>query len=423
MPIDVARGLREDLASAIEEEEAKVATPEPVETPEPTVEPETPPETTEATDGRLRGPDGKFVAKDKAIEEAEKPAEPAKEIRTAPTEAAAKPGEPKPSPTPKATVDPIAAATARWTANDKAMLAKLPAEAQQFIARRHSEMVGDYERKTEALATFRKEYEPVDQMFAPFRQQMQSQGFTAGTLIQAWANVEKQLIDGKGVDVVAKIVKDYRVDPAAVAAALGLNQATAAVQPKPNGQADGAAIQLDPDVSNLLQAHLSKMLEPLQKQLGELNGFTQAQKDAEARRQQAELNRQTQAANQELQTFIDAAGKDGQPLHPHYAEVVDVMIALAQRVHAAGQKPDLESIYDQAVYATPSTREKLLAAQTAAQEATQRAEARAKATAARSAAVSVTGAPTGGPAPRARKEPASIRDALLEAAAEHEDAA
>ncbi len=413
--VDVARGMREDLEAAITEVEAAEAAPEPAEKPvEPAVT-ETPEAPEPATGERPRGPDGKFLPK-AAAEEA-----PPVDVAVKPTqeEAAAKPDDKAASPA-KAS-DPIAAATARWSQADKAVLAKLPPEAQQFLVRRHTEMEADHTKKTQAIAEFRKEYEPVEQLFQPFLPQMQQQGFTRASLIKAWADVEQQLIQGKGVDVIARIVKDYRIDPGEVAKTLGLSAASATAPQ--TVQSNAAAVQLDPEVDKLLQGYLTPLLAPIQKQLADVTGFTQQQRDQMVRQQQQQRDQEMSSANQTVQQFIDAVGKDGQPLHPHYAEVESFMVTLATAERAAGRRPDLEQIYDQAVYATPTTRAKLLAAQTAAQEATRQAQARAKATASRNAAVSVTGAPTGGPAPRTKKEPASIREALMEAAAEADDAA
>jgi hypothetical protein len=121
-----------------------------------------------------------------------------------------------------------------------------------------------------------------------------------------------------------------------------------------------------------------------------------------------------------IEAFKGAKDPSGNLLHPHYDELEADMVDLWKVAQAAGQQPTLEDVYDKAVWANTSTRQKLLDAQTAAQEAQraaaekkQRDEARAKAERARKASSSVTGAPGSS---QARMQPGpgerSLRDQL-----------
>lgn len=402
---DVAPGIRDDLAAAISAAESSVETPAPAQAEAAVVEtPEIEAEGVEQpTEGRKRGPDGKFLPK-------EGDSDP---VEATPAQAKAKPAAEAPV-EPKATTEALPPIAARWSAADKAMLATLPKEAQDFMTRRYSEMEADHTKKTQAIADLKREYEPIDQMFAPFRPQMQQQGWTPATLIRAWANVEQDLMSGKGADVIAKIARDYRVEPQAIAKAIGIaGQAPAGAAPQPGTGTDPT---FDPAVEKLLEAKFGALLTPLQQELQRLQGNEQ-------RRVNEDINQKTQVANRTVQGFIDAAEPNGDLKHPHYAEVESHMVVLAQAEKAAGRVPDLERIYDQAVWANPSTREKLRAAETAALEAKTRAESVAKAKAARNASSSVTGAPGSGLPPKGNSsDDKSLRELIAEAAADNEAA-
>lgn len=400
---DVAPGIRDDLAAAIsaaESEAPAVVTeavipvePEAVEGAEHVEQP---------TEGRKRGPDGKFLPK-------EGDAEP---VEVAPAQAKTKPAAETPVEPKTPPADSLPPYTKRWSAADRQVLGSLPKEAQEFFTRRYSEMESDHTAKTQAIADLKREYEPIDQMFAPFRPQMQQQGWTPATLIRAWANVEQDLMSGKGADVIAKIARDYRVEPQAIAKAIGIaGQAPAGAAPQPGAGTDPT---FDPAVEKLLEAKFGALLTPLQQELQRLQGNEQ-------RRVNEDINQKTQVANRTVQGFIDAAEPNGDLKHPHYAEVESHMVVLAQAEKAAGRVPDLERIYDQAVWANPSTREKLRAAETAALEVKAREQSVAKAKAARTASSSVTGAPGSGLPPKGKSsDDKSLRDQLLEAAEAHE---
>ena len=96
-----------------------------------------------------------------------------------------------------------------------------------------------------------------------------------------------------------------------------------------------------------------------------------------------------------------------------------MMTSLAQAALASKQAvPSLDQLYETAVFATPSTRDKVLTAQRQQEEAKRTEEARTKAASARRAGSSVTGAPGTGQAPTGRgASELSLRE-QLEAAAD-----
>jgi hypothetical protein len=372
-----ADDLRSMLSNAVEEAEA------PAETERPS-KPE-----------RARGPDGKFVAKEGAEEPAEstQPAEAAQ-----PVEGEAPAEEQQEEPATPATEPP-----GHWKAEDKEMFKKAPAEMQAWALRREKEITADYTRKTQAIAELKREYEPVDQMFAPFKAQMHAQGWTPSSLIKAWADVEQRLMRGDGVNVVSDIVRQYKIDPSQLVRSLGIQ--AAAPQQGQEGQPP------DPVLANI-ESRLAQMVTPLQERI---NSLTQDLTN----RQRAEMLHAQRAAEQQVEAFINATAENGEPLHPHYAEVENDMVALAQIERANGRVPDLQTLYDRAVWANPSTRAAQIAAQQTAAAKKAQDEARAKAAAAKKAASSVTGAPSAGQAPKEKSaETKSLRELIEDATAD-----
>jgi hypothetical protein len=135
----------------------------------------------------------------------------------------------------------------------------------------------------------------------------------------------------------------------------------------------------------------------------------------------------------EIEQFSSAVDNAGVALHPHFSEVENQMAVLAELARASGRSiPPLSELYEQAVWANPSTRQSMLdernaaaEAQRAADEKKRHEEVRAKAAASRRAGASVSGAP-GSTSQAAAGRPngtGSVREALLAAAEEHADAA
>ena len=64
-----------------------------------------------------------------------------------------------------------------------------------------------------------------------------------------------------------------------------------------------------------------------------------------------------------VQTFAEEKTEAGTPAHPHFSEVERDMAIQAEAIVATGVRPDLNSLYDNASWANPGVREKLLAAE------------------------------------------------------------
>ena len=362
-----------------------------------------------------RSPDGKFKkAGDTVAAEAEPEAAEAKtegEGEAAPE----KTDEEKAEAAKEASAKAETELTGKWSAKDKEAFKALPPEGKELILRRHKEMEGAFTKKTQEIAAFRKEYEPVSRLLEPWNDRMKQSGYTPQSLITAWANVEKRLMEGDGVGVVAGLIKGYKIDLGKVASALGIKplaqaaQRSDTAQPEAISQDGAQPIQLPPEITDQLRS--------LQERI-----------DAQDRERADAARRARMGAEQnvmsEIEKFKGAQDDKGNLLHPHFDELEEKMTSLAQAAIAARKPvPSLKELYEDAVWANPSTREAKLAADRKAQQDKAATEARAKAAAAKKAASSVTGAPGSGQAPAARgKAEQTLREQLLEAAAENESA-
>ena len=356
---------------------------------------------------RPRGPDGKFIR-------AEGDAEP--EPAAAAPQQAEKPAADK-------SAEPVAAATTKepptnWPDAHKTMFKGLPGAAQEFLLGRYNEMTADYTRKTQEIASIRREYEPIAQMFAPYQDVLRQRGTSVAGVVQAWYDVERQLMSGgpTAVAALARVAQNYKIPPDQVAAALGIRPTAQQPQPPqlgPDGQMPaieqppGQQIQLPPEIVQRLTEHDQWIAQ-------------------EQHRQQLAAYHQHQQAGQRVMNEIDqfAAATDnaGATLHPYFKEVEDDMTRLALAAQArGGTPPPLSELYDQAVWANPSTRAQLLAANRAADEAQRaaaeekrKADVRAKAEQSRRAGASVSGAPgsTSQAAGRPRSS-GSVREDLM----------
>jgi hypothetical protein len=300
---------------------------------------------------------------------------------------------------------PVASGTeppANWAAKDKETFKGLPAEAQKFLLDRHKSMEAAFTKKTQEIAEFRREFDPVNKIFEPYRDRMKAAGYTPIKLIQNWFNVEKRLMEGEGVDVVAGLVRGYQVNLGDVARALGLTprqtNGNGAAQP---GQPDHQPVHISPE-------------HPIMRELSAIQARLAADDNMrvnEARRLQTTAETRVMS---EIDQFKSALDDKGSPLHPHFDELEEAMTHLAQSaVMARKPVPQLKELYETAVWANPSTREATLAARERAQQAKAADEARAKAAQARKAGSSVTGAPGSGQAPTGRsRTDLSLREQL-----------
>lgn len=339
------------------------------------------------------------------------------------TEAPAADTKEKPAEEAKPAAETTAAAEtqktlAGWKKVDQEMFKKQSPEAQQFLVRRHKEMTADYTKKLQDISRFKGDYEPVDKMFEPYKETMKQKGFTIPQLVESWANVEKKLASGDqgALEVIGGLINGYKVPRDKIAALIGIRPQAAATETAARTNGAGTAEQQAQPTPAQLPPEIMQMFQEVQNMKQAVTGLTTAQRQA----QQAAVNAAGEKAMREIEEFKGATDGKGTLLRPYFEELEPDMLRLVRGFQEAKQPvPTLAELYETAVWAKPSTREKLLAAKEQSEEQKRADQAKTKAAAARKAAVSVTGAPGSGQASPIRGTPErSLREEIEERLAE-----
>ena len=255
-----------------------------------------------------------------------------------------------------------------WPKDFAQQFEALEPAAQHMFMQRYKELEGDYTKKTQAVAKYKKRQDAFDEIMQPFRGDFERAGMDdVGAIRQLLAAHDYLRKDPQ--NAIAWLANQYGVDMAAVGN-------------DPAAEDD----YTDPTV------------KALQQQVAQLTGFIQ--------NQQTQQQSQMQASTQSL---IDqfAAEKDanGNIAHPHFDAVSNRMGVLIQ----SGEAPDLKSAYDMAVYADPKLRQEMLDAYAKSQsQSSVKSDAVAKAKKAQRS--KVRGSAT--PAAPALPANASIRDTI-----------
>lgn len=246
-------------------------------------------------------------------------------------------------------------APAHWPAADREMFAKQPPEAQKWLLGRHKAMEADYTKKTQELTSVRRMKEVLDEVFAPFREQMHLNGIDEVTAIRQLVGAH-QFLQRDPAGGIKHLADKYGIELKSLI--------------------DGAAAA-DPAGESPTVKALRTQVEQL---TGQLKQFTGAQTEQQMH---ARLNEVTQ--------FAEEKDDQGNLKRPHFDDVAKDVARLIKAAKSDGETLSLQDAYDQAVYANPQTRQKVLAAQDAQRRAKEEAERKAKADAAKKAAFDVKG--------------------------------
>lgn len=251
-------------------------------------------------------------------------------------------------------------APAHWPLADRDMFAKQAPEARKWLLNRHKAMEQDYTKKTQELAPVRKLKETVDEVFKPFRQQMQLDGIDEAQAIRQLVAAHDYLQrDPKAA--IQWLAGNYKVDLKALT--------------------EGGAAA-DPAGESPLVKNLRTQLEELTKWKSE---FTRERGTQE---QEARVNEVTQ--------FAEEKDDQGKLKRPYFNDVAKDVALLLRAGHAAGTPLTLQDAYDRALRTNPQTSERWLAERDSQRRAKEEAERKAKADAANKAGFDVKGqgAPT-----------------------------
>ena len=328
---DIAEAAYDDLEAGAEAEapEAPIA--------------EAPAEEALATDDRPRDKSGRWVSKDgtppgEAIEPLDPAPKPKIEVQKPPT-------------------DPAAAPQARsnqvpehWSAEDKATFAKLPAEGQAFLLKRHGDMEAEFTRKSQASAgavQFTQALAPVfnDPQIA---QSLKQAGVHPVQAIQEWATWHKMGTSPRQEDkfhLLVGLSQRMGLDPARIFSALNGNA------PPPNPMGLSEEDLKDPAVK-FIADHLGKTQS-------KLDAIERSQQQRDQQEHQARAEWGVRSARQGIDGFADEKSKDGRPLRPYFDAVLPYIIDLFK----ANPNRSMAETYDAACWAHPEVRKQMLAAE------------------------------------------------------------
>jgi hypothetical protein len=255
-----------------------------------------------------------------------------------------------------------------WPKDFAAKFEALEPPAQHLFMQRYKDLEGDYTKKTQAIAKYKKRQDAFDEIMQPFK-----------------GDFERAGMDDVGAVRQLLAAHDYlRKDPANAIAWLANQYGV-----------DTSAIGNDPALED---EFADPQVKALQQQVAQLTGFIQNQQTQQQSYEQAST-----------QSFIDqfAAETDasGNPAHPHFETVRSVMGSLI----SSGNATDLKSAYEAAVYANPELRQEELK-RVAARQSQAKVKTEAVQKAKKAQRSKVRGSAT--PAAQALPANASIRDTI-----------
>jgi hypothetical protein len=255
-----------------------------------------------------------------------------------------------------------------WPKDFAAKFEALEPPAQHLFMQRYKDLEGDYTKKTQAIAKYKKRQDAFDEIMQPFK-----------------GDFERAGMDDVGAVRQLLAAHDYlRKDPANAINWLASQYGV-----------DIGAIGNDPALED---EFADPQVKALQQQVAQLTGFIQNQQTQQQSYEQAST-----------QSFIDqfAAETDasGNPAHPHFETVRSVMGSLI----SSGNATDLKSAYEAAVYANPELRQEELK-RVAARQSQAKVKTEAVQKAKKAQRSKVRGSAT--PAAQALPANASIRDTI-----------
>ena len=229
-----------------------------------------------------------------------------------------------------------------WSAEERERFKAISdPEARRMVLDVRQSIERGYNRKFEDLAEERRQLSEWDKVFAPMDNDLKLAGVSRTQAAQRLLAAQ-QMLQQNPQQGLQWLAQQYGVD---------LNN----MNPASNEDVDPQYAGLQQKIGSIEST---------------VNGFLTQQQQAKV-----------QAVQQQIEQFRSASDENGNPLHPHFEKVQQHMAALAERMPDA----DLESLYDQAVYANPETRTAILSEREKAAKAEAEKAAKEKARKARNA--------------------------------------
>ena len=206
-----------------------------------------------------------------------------------------------------------------WPKEEQEIFNAWDANVQHQVMDRYKAMEGDYTKKTQALAKYKKRNESLDEIYGPFRDDFQRAGMDEVAATRQLLAAHKYLREDPQ-QALKWLAQSYGVDLKAVN--------------------DDTAIE---------DEYADPQMKAMQQQIAQLQGTITNQ-------QQQAQNMQKQEVQAMIDNFQTAKDADGNLKHPHFDVVQNQMSGLI----SSGVAKDIASAYDMAVYANPETRAKVL---------------------------------------------------------------
>lgn len=245
----------------------------------------------------------------------EAPAEPMQEVQAEETEEAVQEEQVEE----QAPALEAISAPKHWPKEEQEIFNTWDANVQHQVMDRYKAMEGDYTKKTQALAKYKKRNESLDEIYGPFRDDFQRAGMDEVAATRQLLAAHKYLREDPQ-QALKWLAKSYGVDLTAVN--------------------DDTAIE---------DEYADPQMKAMQQQIAQLQGTITNQ-------QQQAQNMQKQEVQAMIDNFQTAKDADGNLKHPHFDVVQNQMSGLI----SSGVAKDIASAYDMAVYANPETRAKVL---------------------------------------------------------------
>lgn len=237
-----------------------------------------------------------------------------------------------------------------WAAEKREAFTRLPRDLQEEVVRRETDLRRYLTDQSEKLAQAQRTYADLDAAIAPYREQFARAGVTHGQVFNQLMSWQRYLDSNPG-QALADLAASYGLDLRQLAENVG-----AQAQPVPS------------------------YVQDMRQQLQQMQGYVQ-------RQQQVAQQQAQQALQYEVQSFASERDQSGQPLRPYLETVMDDMMievpALRRANPHLSNREVLQTAYERAVWANPTTRALELqrqqqASAVAQQQKTQQAKRAAK---------------------------------------------
>lgn len=200
----------------------------------------------------------------------------------------------------------------RWSDDVKSKFSTLDRTLQQFLLDRHSELEGDYTKKTQEIGETKRRYEKVDEVLKPYDEIAKRQGVDLAphiaSALQLYMNVQRDPVS---------VVRNYVLANKLTPQQLGL-------------------VGADPNEDPAIGA-LRNQLEQTQRELANLR--------------QGQVQQADSQLTDQIRAFKDAKDEAGALKHPYFDKVRLLMAPLVE------QGKSLDDAYNDVVWTIPEHRQ------------------------------------------------------------------